>query len=122
MTRDDFSSTTLIAIQFPYMITIMKIRIVMPNASMSWPTVAAVSRVGSVFAGSGQVTAKSAGANSAAWSAGLTPSRVEAVGDRDGGRRLADEAGGAAGGRLVGVEGERELARMPPRSRPRSAP
>ena len=74
ITREDFSSTTLIAIQFPYMTTIMKIRIVMPKERMSWPTAAAVSRVGSVFAGSGQVTANSAGANSAACSAGCTPS------------------------------------------------
>ena len=31
MTRDDFSSTTLIAIQFPYSTMSMKIRIVSPN-------------------------------------------------------------------------------------------
>ena len=75
MTRDDFSSTTLIAIQVPYMITIMKMRIVIPNASMSWPTIAAVSPIGSVRAGSGQVTANWAGANTPAWSSPATPRR-----------------------------------------------
>jgi hypothetical protein len=57
ITREDFSSTTLIATQFPYMITIMKIRMVMPKASMSCPTAAVSLRIGSVRAGSGQATA-----------------------------------------------------------------
>ena len=75
MTRDDFSSTTLIAIHVPYMITIMKMRIVIPNASMSCPTIAAVSPIGSVRAGSGQATANWAGANRPAWFSPATPRR-----------------------------------------------
>ena len=76
ITREDFSSTTLIAIQLPYMMMIMKIRIVMPKASMSWPTAAAtVSWIGSVRSGSGHWTSNSAGANRVAWPAGATPRR-----------------------------------------------
>ena len=84
MTREDFSSTTLIAIQFPYMTTIMKIRIVMPKERMSWPTAAAVSRVGSVFAGSGQVTAKLGRREQRRLLGRRDPEPAQAVGDRPG--------------------------------------
>ena len=47
MTRDDFSTTTLIAIQLPYITMIMKIRIVIPKASRSCPTAAIESFAGS---------------------------------------------------------------------------
>ena len=126
ITRDDFSSTTLIAIQFPYMMMIMKMRIVIPNASMSRPTMATVSAIGSVLAGSGHSTAKSAGAKSVAWSAGATPSRAEPVADaRSRSTPGGASDGGPAGRVVVGEQRELELAagraldrRAAPRSRP----
>ena len=76
ITRDAFSSTTLWAIQVPYRMIIMKIRIVIPKPSMSCPIISDVPRVGPVLAGSGQATPKSVGANRLACSAGATPRRA----------------------------------------------
>ena len=91
ITRDDFSSTTLIAIQLPYMMMIMKIRMVMPKASMSWPIAAAVvSRIGSVRAGSGHCTSNVGRREQRGLIRGRDAEALEAVGDGDRVRALLE--------------------------------
>ncbi len=79
MTRDDFSSTTLMATQFPYIRMIMKIRMVMPNPSMSWLMPAWRSCVGSVLSGSGQRTSTCGGREQRRAVGRGDPEPVEAV-------------------------------------------
>ncbi len=110
MTRDDFSSTTLMATQLPYIRMIMKIRIVMPKPSMSWPMPACevLRRLGLVRVRPAHLDL--GGCEQRRLVAGRDAEPVEAIGDGERGRRLADERRGAAAGVVVGVEHERQLA------------